>query len=73
MKPESPRSSLWRVPALWLVIGGPSVVVAASFVTLALALHGADRPLPHEGGSAQPAEAVTPATQARNHVAAPSR
>ena len=28
---------LWRIPALWLVIGGPALVVVASFVTLAIA------------------------------------
>ena len=28
----------WRFPMVWLVIGGPAVVVLASFATLALAL-----------------------------------
>jgi hypothetical protein len=30
---------------VWLVIGGPAVVVVAGFITLALAVHGRDRPL----------------------------
>ena len=65
-------SSLWRVPALWLVIGGPAVVVVASFATLALAWHDADPPV-RESATAPSAETMTPATQARNHVATPSR
>lgn len=69
---ESKRRSLWRVPALWLVIGGPAVVVVASFATLALAWHDADPPV-RESATAPSAETMTPATQARNHVATPSR
>jgi len=72
MSPVRNRSRLWRIPALWLVIGGPSLVVVASFATLGLALHGADRPL-LEHASAPSAESMTPATQARNHVAASTR
>lgn len=62
----------WRVPALWLVIGGPAAVVLASFVTLALAWHDADPPV---RAAAPPVsvEPMTPATQARNHVASPGR
>jgi len=66
------RESLWRVPALWLVIGGPALVVVASLATFALAWHGADRPV-REGAAAPSADTMTPATQARNHVAASSR
>ena len=65
-------SRLWRIPALWLVIGGPSLVVVASFATLAIAIHGGDRPL-HESASSPSAESTTPAMQARNHVAASTR
>ena len=75
MNPECPDPtprSLWRVPALWLVIGGPALVVLASFATLALALHDADRPV-REGAAAPSADSMAPATQARNHVAASSR
>ena len=74
MKSERPSAtpSLWRVPALWLVIGGPAVVVVASFATLAIAWHGADRPV-RETTSAPSADSMTPAVQARNHVAASSR
>ena len=64
--------SLWRVPALWLVIGGPALVVVASLVTLVLAWHGADPPV-RERAAAPSADTMTPAVQARNHVAASSR
>ena len=65
-------ASLWRVPALWLVIGGPALVVVASFVTLAIAWHGADPPV-RERAAAPSADSMTPATQARNHVTSSSR
>jgi hypothetical protein len=70
--PKPLPTSLWRVPALWLVIGGPALVVLASFVTLAIAWHDADRPV-RAGAPAASADSMTPATQARNHVTAPSR
>ena len=70
--PKPPPPSLWRVPALWLVIGGPALVVLASFVTLALAWHDADRPV-RESTPAPSADSMTSATQARNHVTSSSR
>jgi len=42
-------------------------VVLASLVTAVFVWHGADRPLPTTAA----AEAMTPATQARNHVVTP--
>ena len=61
----------WRVPAVWLVIGGPALVVLASIATLVLAVRGGDVPLRQ---TAEPqAATMTPATQARNHAAAPRR
>ena len=56
----------WRVPTAWLVFGGPALVVLASFATLWLAVRGGDTPL-RVPADAQ-AEAMTPATQARNHA-----
>ncbi|MEP7283065.1 MAG: hypothetical protein ABI696_13885 [Rubrivivax sp.] len=66
--PESPR--WWRVPMVWLVIGGPLVVVVASFATLVIALTHPDPVL-----TAPPAAhaAELPAVQARNHVVSPAR
>ena len=58
----------WRLPIVWMVIGGPSLVVVASFVTLGLALSNPDPVL-----SAQPAVSASelPAVQGRNHAATP--
>ena len=56
----------WRFPVVWLVIGGPAVVVVASFVTLVLAWQGADRPLLE---TAARSTRDAPAMQARNHAA----
>ena len=68
----------WKHPLMWLVVGGPAVVVVASFVTLYLAIsrpdpvyRDAERP---DAPIVQPAEDVgkaelTPAMQARNHAA----
>ncbi|MBL8289879.1 MAG: nitrogen fixation protein FixH [Rubrivivax sp.] len=65
-----PRLPWWRVRMVWLVIGGPVVVVVASFVTLALALR---HPDPVLATDAQVDEATTPAITARNHAAQPRR
>jgi hypothetical protein len=69
-------ASWWRVPMVWLVIGGPLAVVVASLVTAVIAVRGADPVLgPGERGgvserSSTP-DAMTPALQARNHAATP--
>lgn len=71
-------TSWWRVPMVWLVIGGPLAVVLASLVTAVIAVRGADPVLgPGERGgvserSTTP-DAMTPALQARNHAATPKR
>jgi hypothetical protein len=54
----------WREPMMWLVIGGPAVVVVAAVTTAAIALH---RPDPLIRADA----AKPPAVQARNHAATP--
>ena len=62
---------------LWLVVGGPLVVVVASLVTAVIAIRGADPVLdrnePTSGTAKQgpQAEALMPAVQARNHAATP--
>ena len=78
-----PTLPWWRVRMVWLVLGGPAIVVVAGFVTLGIAIRGGDRPL-LEGGAATAATAApaapaalaeshAPATQGRNHVLAPRR
>lgn len=37
-EPTAPSLPWWKYPHMWMVIGGPLVVVIASFVTLWLAL-----------------------------------
>lgn len=82
------RSVWWREPMMWLVVGGPLVVVVASFVTLALALQHVDPVLGAEAGGGDSAQATdfrtgqaddrrgaawVPALQARNHAATGGR
>lgn len=68
-QPADPRSPpWWRLPIVWMVIGGPAIVVVASFATLALALRHPDPVIqaPPAAGAAE-----QPAVQARNHAATP--
>lgn len=68
----------WRERMLWLVLGGPLVVIMASFVTLALALSHPDPVLSTAQSARTEAAGATgsavdpsrlPAQQARNHAA----
>lgn len=58
----------WRVPFMWMVVGGPLAVVVAGFATLALAIAYPDPVIvtPATGSVAD-----QPAVQARNHAASP--
>jgi len=62
----------WRVGMVWLVVGGPAVVVVASLGTAVLAYRGADQVL-LEMASARDVPVrptgQTPALTARNHAA----
>ncbi|MDO9235560.1 MAG: nitrogen fixation protein FixH [Aquabacterium sp.] len=58
----------WRYPIVWMVIGGPAIVVVASFVTLGLALKHGDPVLDTSGDYAK-ARNEAPAMQGRNHAA----
>lgn len=57
----------WRLPIVWLVIGGPALVVMASVATLAIAVLNPDPVLRADLVTA----ADQPAVQARNHAASP--
>ena len=59
------QSPWWRHGMVWLVIGGPALVVVAGFATLAIAIAYPDPVLPTSGA------ADMPAVQARNHAATP--
>ena len=69
-----PTLPWWRVPTVWLVIGGPALVVVASIATLVLAVRGGDVPLREtREASAPQADTMTPAAKARNHAVTPRR
>lgn len=84
---ETARRAWWREPMMWLVLGGPLIVVAASFVTLSLALKhpdpvlGVDRAADLRTEATNPANpanpaneaSLVPALQARNHAATGGR
>jgi hypothetical protein len=68
----------WRVPMVWLVLGGPAIVVLASFFTLFLAVSHPDPVLPtlpvisaegDEAAKTAQSTAQAPAMVARNHAA----
>ncbi len=71
--PATPPLPWWRFGMVWLVFGGPAVVVVAACVTGAIAWHGADEVLDTAAGNSHAAEAQAPALQARNHAATPQR
>jgi len=64
--PSGKNQPWWRVGMMWLVIGGPLVVVVASFATLTLAILNPDPVL-----VADPASSASerPAVEMRNHAA----
>lgn len=80
-----PPIAWWRVPHMYLVVGGPLLVVVASIITAYIAVRYADPVLDKSGyeqteqaarqlqGQAQIDALVKlqPAHQARNHAAAP--
>jgi uncharacterized protein len=71
-KPEQPKQPVnppwWKLPIVWMVIGGPALVVVASFVTLTLAIR---HPDPVLSTAEATDRAEQPALQARNHAATP--
>lgn len=75
----------WKVPDMWLVVGGPLVVVVAAIATAILAVKGAD-PLLNKAdferdlkaaqasdgrAKARALDTLQPAQLARNHAASP--
>ena len=72
---DAPSPAWWRVGMVWLVLGGPALVVVAAIGTAVIAYRGAD-PVLTEAPTAQQVVkqlgAETPAIQARNHAATPA-
>ena len=67
--PHDP-SPWWRHRMMWLVVGGPLLVVVAASGTAVIAVRGADPVL--QVTDEQPARSAAPAMQARNHAATPA-
>ena len=61
----------YRIPAMYLVIGGPATVVVAGIATAVIAYRGADRPLLEHVSSAESTQPHAPAMAGRNHAATP--
>lgn len=62
----------WKLPIVWLVIGGPAVVVVASIVTAGIAIKHVDPVLDTSKGHVK-SSVEEPAMRARNHAASPSQ
>ena len=68
-RPEpGPALPWWRVRMVWLVLGGPAIVVVAAVVTAVIAVRGADPVITTEH---EKSFADKPAVQGRNHAASP--
>ena len=72
--PESPEKAppWWRVGMVWLVLGGPAIVVVASIGTAVVAYRGADEVLVQTASAREAPvrpDSRTPAITARNHAA----
>lgn len=62
----------WKLPIVWLVIGGPAVVVVAAIVTAGIAIKNVDPVLDTSQGQVK-SLVQEPAMRARNHAASPSQ
>ena len=62
-------SPWWQHRMMWLVLGGPALVVVAAIATAVIAVRGADTVLNHDE---VPDRVAAPAEQARNHAASPT-
>lgn len=58
----------WRLPIVWMVIGGPALVVVAAIVTAGIAIKNVDPVLDTSKGQVKGVIDM-PAMQARNHSA----
>lgn len=78
---HKPARAWYREPIMWMVLGGPLVVVVASFVTYALAVRQPDPVIERDAATEaervgkeltpEQRESLLPALKARNHVASP--
>jgi hypothetical protein len=69
---KTPPVPWWREPMVWLVVGGPAVVVVAAIATGVIAWRGADALVIDPVAAKVPqASPLQPALAARNHAATP--
>jgi hypothetical protein len=78
---ESQSKPWWKYPLVWLVIGGPLVVMVASIVTMVIAIRSPDPVVEqdyyrkglniNQTLADEKAREMLPAMQARNHAATP--
>lgn len=68
---EASDTPWWRVGMVWLVLGGPALVVVAAVATAVIAVRGADPVITNAPAipKAGQVDSSTPAAQARNHAA----
>lgn len=69
-KPASTGSQppWWKLPIVWMVIGGPALVVVASLFTVGIAVKNVDPVLDTSKGQVSSSNEL-PAVKARNHAA----
>jgi len=84
MQDDKQKTTPWyRVPMVWLVVGGPLSVVVASIATAVIAWKHIDpviattpqgelRPGDNMAPKLSPKDAMAPALQGRNHAATPA-
>ena len=78
-KLEQPSGPWWKYGHMWLVLGGPAVVVVAAIVTTVIAVNGADPVVDanyyqkglHINEQLRADKSLAPAGAARNHAATP--
>lgn len=84
MNPESKPASppWWKFGYMWLVVGGPAIVVVAGFITLWLAIRTPDplvandyyrRGIEINKTLENPDASLVPALKGRNHAATPEQ
>jgi uncharacterized protein len=70
--PQQPLGSQptpwWKVPHMWMVVGGPLIVVVAAVATFVIAVRHPD-PVINKGDYERDLAGLQPAQQARNHAA----
>ena len=69
--PDARPLPWWRHRMMWLVVGGPLVVVVAAIVTAVIAIRGADVLVEDPKTSTSAGDPNAPALKARNHAATP--